>query len=75
MHVMHIAAMTFDQFLSLKRISDAEAAARLNRDVTLIGRYRKRRVNPSPEIIAEIYDWSKGKVPPRELLAISGAAQ
>ena len=61
--------MTFDEFLSGKKITNAEAADRLKRDVTLIGRYRARSVTPGPEIIADIVEWSKGKVSPRELLA------
>lgn len=65
---MQIAGMTFDEFLTAKRITNAEAAQKLGRDQTLIGRYRQRSVTPSPEIIAEIVDWSKGKVSPRELL-------
>lgn len=71
MHQMHDAAtMTFDQFLTKHEITNAQAAERLGRDVTLIGRYRARSVTPSPEIIADIAEWSKGKVTPRELLAI-----
>lgn len=62
--------MTFDEFLSRQKIADAEAASRLNRDQTLIGRYRRRLVTPSPEIIADIVDWSGGVVTPRELLAL-----
>ena len=62
---------TFDQFLRDNEISNAEAATRLKRDVTLIGRYRARTVTPSPEIMAEIFAWSGGTVPPSEMLAIS----
>lgn len=69
MHLMQIDAMTFDQFLARNGISNAQAAARLERDVTLIGRYRARQVTPSPQVIADITEWSKGKVSPRELLA------
>jgi hypothetical protein len=65
---MHMGAMTFDEFLTKKKITNAEAAIRLGRDQTIIGRYRARSVTPSPEIIAEIVDWSRGKVSPRELL-------
>lgn len=68
-HDMHIGRMTLDQFLTSKSISDAAAAAKLGRDITLIGRYRRRVVTPSPQVIADIVDWSKGKVTPRELLA------
>lgn len=60
--------MTFDEFLHTNRISNAVAAKKLGRDQTLIGRYRARRVTPSPEIMADIVEWSKGKVTPRELL-------
>lgn len=69
MHLMQIARMTFDQFLTDKKINDAAAAAKLGRDVTLIGRYRRRVVTPSPQVIADIVEWSRGKVTPRELLA------
>lgn len=61
--------MTFDEFLTSQKIADAEAASRLNRDQTLIGRYRRRLVTPSPEIIADIVDWSVGAITPRELLS------
>lgn len=71
MHHMHmIATMTFDQFLTNSKTSNAKAAEKLGRDETLIGRYRRRLVTPSPEIIADIVEWSKGKVSPRELLAV-----
>lgn len=70
-HVMQICAMTLDEFLTSQNISNAAAAERLKRDVTLIGRYRSRQVTPSPEIIAEITEWSGQSVTPRELLAIS----
>lgn len=60
--------MTFDEFLKTSKISNAEAAERLKRDQTLIGRYRQRKINPSAEIVAEIVEWSRGKVTPRELL-------
>lgn len=66
--------MTFDQFLSSNQIANFDAAIKLKRDVTLIGRYRARTVTPSPEVIAEIYKWSKGAVTPRELLKQSEAA-
>lgn len=62
--------MTFDQFLTARKISLAAAAERLGRDVTLIGRYRSRSVTPSPQIIADIVEWSEGAVSPRELLAL-----
>lgn len=62
--------MTLDQFLTSQDISDAEAAERLGRDLTLIGRYRRRSVTPSPTVIAEIVEWSNGDVTPRELLAL-----
>lgn len=65
--------MTFDQFLTDSKTTDAVAAAHLGRDVTLIGRYRRRSVTPSPEVIADIVEWSKGKVTPRELLAVRPA--
>lgn len=61
--------MTFDQFLSIEGVSLSDAAAKLRRDVTLIGRYRARTVTPSPEVIADIVEWSGGRVTPRELLA------
>lgn len=61
--------MTFDQFLASNQIANLDAAIKLKRDVTLIGRYRARQVTPSPEIIAEIFKWSKGACTPRELLA------
>lgn len=61
--------MTFDDFLTDRGIGNAEAAAHLGRDVTLIGRYRSRAVTPSPQVIADIVDWSEGAVSPRELLA------
>lgn len=61
--------MTLDQFLTGRGISDAEAAERLGRDLTLIGRYRRRLVTPSPAIIADIVEWSDGAITPRELLA------
>jgi len=70
MHQMQIVAMTFDQFLTNTKTTNAKAAAKLGRDETLIGRYRRRVVTPSPEIIADIVEWSKGKVSPRELLAL-----
>lgn len=69
MHHMQIAVMTFDQFLTAKKITDAEAASHLGRDITLIGRYRRRVVTPSPRVIADIVEWSKDKITPRELLA------
>lgn len=75
MHHMHVGGMTLDQFLTAKSISDADAAAKLGRDVTLIGRYRRRMVTPSPPVIADIVDWSKGKITPRELLAEQPAAR
>lgn len=62
--------MTFDQFLTANEISNATAAEKLGRDVTLIGRYRSRAVTPSPQVIADIVDWSKGKIKPRDLLAL-----
>lgn len=62
--------MTFDEFLAVNQISNAAAAEKLGRDVTLIGRYRARAVTPSPQIIADIVDWSSGGVTPRELLAL-----
>jgi hypothetical protein len=77
MHEMQIfAAMTFDEFLAEQKITNAEAAQRLQRDQTLIGRYRARSVTPSPEIIADIVEWAEGTVSPRELLALpkQGAA-
>ncbi len=61
--------MTLDQFLTTRAISNAEAAAKLARDPTLIGRYRARQVTPSPQVIADIVEWSGGLVTPRELLA------
>lgn len=70
MHHMQISAMTLDQFLVDRGISDAAAAERLGRDLTLIGRYRRRSVTPSPAVIADIVDWSEGAVTPRELLAM-----
>lgn len=71
MHHMQIfAAMTFDEFLTSRKISNSDAARRLGRDQTLIGRYRARSVTPSPEIIADIVEWSDGEISPRELLAI-----
>lgn len=69
MHLMQILDMTFHEFLTVNKISNAAAAERLGRDVTLIGRYRARAVTPSPQIIADIVEWSKGRVTPRELLA------
>lgn len=69
MHHMQIMGMTFDQFLTGSKISNADAAGKLDRDVTLIGRYRARQVTPSPEIIAVIFEWSNGQVTPSELLA------
>jgi len=60
--------MTFDEFLHTNKISNATAAKKLGRDQTLIGRYRARRVTPSPEVMADIVEWSKGKISPRELL-------
>lgn len=65
--------MTFDEFLHTNRISNAAAAEKLGRDQTLIGRYRARRVTPSPEIMADIVEWSKGKVTPRELLKVDAS--
>jgi hypothetical protein len=71
MHHMQIGAiMTFDQFLTTNKITDTVAAEKLGRDLTLIGRYRRRSVTPSPHVIADIVEWSKGKVTPRELLAV-----
>ena len=61
--------MTLDQFLTTNSISDTEAAERLGRDLTLIGRYRRRSVTPSPTVIADIVEWSYGAITPRELLA------
>lgn len=69
MHQMQIAVMTLKEFMAREGISIAEAAERLKRDQTLIGRYRARSVTPSPEVIAEIVEWSKGDVTIRELLA------
>jgi hypothetical protein len=69
MHHMHFPGMTLDQFLTDRGISDAAAAERLGRDLTLIGRYRRRSVTPSPTVIADIVDWSEGAITPRELLA------
>lgn len=66
---MQIARMTLDEYLTKHKISNAEAAAKLKRDVTLIGRYRARSVTPSPQVIADIVEWSLGAVTPRELLA------
>lgn len=62
--------MTLSDFMDANNITPESAAARLGRDRTLIGRYRKREVTPSPEIIAEIVEWSSGVVTPRELLAL-----
>lgn len=70
MHQMQTARMTLDKFLETENISLAKAAEKLKRDVTLIGRYRKRAVTPSPQVIADIVEWSRGKVTPRELLAL-----
>lgn len=75
LHDMHILRMTFDQFLTMHGITNAEAALRLSRDVTLIGRYRARRVTPSPQIIADIVDWSEGAITPRDLLAAEKPAE
>lgn len=74
MHIMQIWRMTFEQFLTDNEISLATAALHLRRDVTLIGRYRARKITPSPEVIADIVEWSGGKVTPRELLALSSEA-
>lgn len=70
MHHMQFFGMTLDQFLTARGISDAAAAERLGRDLTLIGRYRRRSVTPSPVVIADIVDWSEGAITPRELLAV-----
>lgn len=74
MHVMQIMRMTLDEYLSANSISNSDAAAKLKRDVTLIGRYRARTVTPSPQVIADIVEWAEGAITPRELLADREAA-
>lgn len=69
MHRMQIVAMTFDEFLTSNKITDAEASEKLGRDQSLIGRYRRRYISPSPEIMVKIVEWSLGAITPRELLA------
>ena len=64
-----LSGMTFNDFLTNNKISNTAAAEKLGRDATLIGRYRARSVTPSPQVIADIVEWSRGKVTPRELLA------
>lgn len=62
--------MTFDEFLTSRGVQPAEAAERLERDQTLIGRYRRRKVTPSGFVMAKIFEWSGGEVTPPELLAL-----
>lgn len=76
MHLMQIGrTMTFDEFLKTRNITLTAAAEKLGRDVTLIGRYRSRKVTPSPEVIADIVEWSDGEVSPRDLLAVPQEAE
>jgi hypothetical protein len=65
--------MTLDEFLRARQITTAQAADRLGRDQSLVGRYRRRIITPSPEIIAQIWEWTGGLVSPVDLLAVSPA--
>lgn len=54
--------MTFDKWLSLEKISDAEAASRLKRDRAHISKLRRGRAKPSYELMLAIYAESDGAV-------------
>lgn len=66
--------MTLDEFMLANEISTPEGAIRLERDQTVVGRYRRREINPSPKIMAEIWEWSGGQVTPPEMVAVTAAA-
>ena len=72
---MQIGYMTFDEFLIAKGHSVREAADRFRRDQTIIGRYRRREINPSPEVMAEMWSWSQGEITPPEMLAVRPAQE
>jgi len=61
--------MTLREWLKFNNYSLQQCADRLGRDHSVIVRYCKRQVNPSPEVIADIIEWSGGAITVRELLA------
>lgn len=69
MHQMQIAGMTLDDYLLKNTISTKQAAIALSKDASLLSRYRRRLVTPSPPMIAKIVEWSGGNITPRDLLA------
>jgi len=64
-----LPAMTLREWLKSKNYSLQQCADRLGRDHSVVVRYCKRQVNPSPEVIADIMEWSGGEITVRELLA------
>lgn len=69
MHQMQITPMTLNDYLLKNQISTNKAAIALGKDASLLSRYRRRKVTPSPPMIAKIVEWSGGNITPRDLLA------
>lgn len=73
MHQMQIAGMTLDDYLRKNTITTKNAAIALGKDASLLSRYRRRLVTPSPPMIAKIVEWSGENITPRDLLAVQQA--
>ena len=69
MHQMQSAGMTLDDYLRKNGMTTNKAAIALSKDASLLSRYRRRLVTPSPPMIAKIVEWSGGNITPRDLLA------
>ena len=60
--------MTLDQFMKSESLTLADVAKIVNRDVSVVSRYRTRNVSPPASVIAKLLKLSNDKISVADLL-------
>lgn len=54
--------MTLQEYLEKYDLTEAEFAAKIGKNQTTVGRYKRRTLTPRPPVIAQIQEATKGAV-------------